>query len=186
MPTKKMIAELDRCAAWLLSQPHAVKTTDMAKIAPPEVKDAESWARRMMRKMDETGRAMADDVDSRSGGVWWVHPKNDFRPPEEKIEDAPAVSTTVEIEPGPSVPLVVSLWNRIFGGMPRPASRVTGAGVERARARLKAKREANEAIPDPSATSRQVVRAEAREAHKRAVRPGPHNGNRFSWAGTSV
>lgn len=100
MPTKKMIAELDRCAAWLKAQPHAVKTTDMAKIAPPEVKDPESWARRMMRKMDETGRAMADDVDSRSGGVWWVHPDADFRPPEEMAE-----VPTEEVNPssGPTV-----------------------------------------------------------------------------------
>lgn len=88
MPTKKMIAELDRCAAWLKAQPHAVKTTDMANIAPREVKDPESWARRMMRKMDETGRAMADDVDSRSGGVWWVHPDFGKDHPVEAVEVA--------------------------------------------------------------------------------------------------
>lgn len=72
---KSAIAELDRCAEWLLAQGCAVKTVDMEAIAPEGVSDPGSWARRTMRKMEDTGRAQRDDVDKKSGGVWWVHPK---------------------------------------------------------------------------------------------------------------
>lgn len=78
---KSAIRELDRLAAWLLDQGAAVKTTAMESQAPATVKDRGTWARRMMRKMEDTGRAVRDDVDNRSGGVWWVHPDMGAEPP---------------------------------------------------------------------------------------------------------
>lgn len=88
MSTKRMIRELDRCAAWLLSQTEPVKSHQMAVLAMSGITDKESWARRMMKRMEETGRARVDDVDSAGGGYWWVHPDNDFRPDAEKIDEA--------------------------------------------------------------------------------------------------
>lgn len=147
---KSTIRELDRCEAWLKDQTEAVKTVDMEAIAPPTVTDKASWARRTMRKMEDTGRAMADSHDSRSGATWWVHPDG---PRVLELDDEPAAYAIRKAGEG---------LDREFGMEP-------GSGEKVVRSVAKSSKLTREELKP----SRQVLRAMQRKNKKLMLYPGP-------------